>query len=832
MVYIEDSEIKKPDLLRSLQTFSNLDRLEIFKIINNLGGKIQFKQILSRKYQGSTGKSSRLSSHLNKLRNNGIINKDSTGYYITPLGRDLAVQILNMEKLFTRFNNELMVRTSDFSLEPFNEKKITEFLIREADLEKIDAQKIAIKAKKRLMNVKIEYLTAPLIREFINSILLEMGYEEARHKLTRLGVPPFDITELLRNVRFNNADDLFAELGKNVFEQFLLLNLLPRGSADFYLSGRLFFLNPETWALCPLELVLPGEILFNFLKTELDLLPVSKMEKVKNFTAILKGIIEKLKEIFIGGLLISDFQLLVIKISEYLEKSIEGIVELLFSCFPDAEFNKTLGPRCLHDCAWELRIELTNIESTDGFNVFNNIIDIYHSEYLLLKEFNDKNQPNQADIKNIDIISRKPTLLINLNQNLQHSIQFSSDLESIEPYLKKLLETALLHKIIFIKQTQLPRNENITKTLLTPKLTPIRTVFNKKNAQIAITTPQIVIDKIFINLPRIVQITEKISEHIEESNKTIKNRSEGRDQDKFFIELKKWVYNSMNLFDQKFNLLSKNLTKFKNWEEISDRLFDEKFLNRKIDLHEYSGNLKLICSIAINGIVETTRYFTGLYPDQNESSMDFALKILSFISDLLKNNSRNKSVEYVLSQPHLDNYLQVRFILDAILLQKMSAEFLSVKGEEKLISFETLQKLKYTGEKNPKHYNLTNYIDKQVKERFSSDTFPYSWSFFRTDLPININKRIKDFLLLQGKDVDGALLDLFIDENASNELSQKLMEVYRLMIENGINSFSFSKILGSQKDTQYYKQGGSYRLVSYFKKFIQNLVLNRKDSIL
>ncbi len=148
MVYIEDSKIKKPDLLGSLQTFSNLDRLEIFKIINNLGGKIQFKQILSRKYQGSTEKSSKLSGHLNKLRNNGIINKDSAGYYITPLGRDLAVQILNMEKLFTRFNNKLLVRTSDFSLEPFNEKKIAEFLIREADLDKKDAQKIAAKAKK------------------------------------------------------------------------------------------------------------------------------------------------------------------------------------------------------------------------------------------------------------------------------------------------------------------------------------------------------------------------------------------------------------------------------------------------------------------------------------------------------------------------------------------------------------------------------------------------------------------------------------------------------------------------------------------------------------
>ena len=81
-------------------------------------------------------------------------------------------------------------------------------------------------AKHKLLNANIEYLTAPLIREYMNFILLESGKEEARHKLTRLGLPPYDVKQLLLHGNFENSNMLYNELGKNIMEQFLLLNLV------------------------------------------------------------------------------------------------------------------------------------------------------------------------------------------------------------------------------------------------------------------------------------------------------------------------------------------------------------------------------------------------------------------------------------------------------------------------------------------------------------------------------------------------------------------------------------------------------------------------------
>jgi len=59
------------------------------------------------------------------------------------------------------------------------------------------ARKITREVEERLAKTNIEYLTAPLMREYINAILLENGLEEVRHKLTRLGTPPYEVFKLL-----------------------------------------------------------------------------------------------------------------------------------------------------------------------------------------------------------------------------------------------------------------------------------------------------------------------------------------------------------------------------------------------------------------------------------------------------------------------------------------------------------------------------------------------------------------------------------------------------------------------------------------------------------
>ena len=76
----------------------------------------------------------------------------------------------------------------------FNSDKILQSLVKESDMPVELAQKITSETESRLQKFSTTYLTAPLIREIVNSLLIEHGHEDYRHKLTRLGLPIYDIT--------------------------------------------------------------------------------------------------------------------------------------------------------------------------------------------------------------------------------------------------------------------------------------------------------------------------------------------------------------------------------------------------------------------------------------------------------------------------------------------------------------------------------------------------------------------------------------------------------------------------------------------------------------
>ena len=140
------------------------------------------------------------------------------------------------------------VRTSRLSVEEFDRAKIVESLIREADVPIELAQRIARETEKRLQQFKTKYLTAPLIREIVNAVLVEKGLEEYRHKLTRLGLPVYDVTQLIERVGKEKlpAETILRRAGGKVLEEYTLLNVFPRDIADAYLSGYLHFENFKT----------------------------------------------------------------------------------------------------------------------------------------------------------------------------------------------------------------------------------------------------------------------------------------------------------------------------------------------------------------------------------------------------------------------------------------------------------------------------------------------------------------------------------------------------------------------------------------------------------
>ena len=189
-------------LEQQLKTLGQKIRIDILKKLNDCNDSISFS-MLQKKVLSTTSNSKNLSFHLNVLKKSDLITTNEYGYSITELGKKILINILEIEQILSVQNNSIMIRTSKYSKEIFDNNKIVEYLIREGELDKYLASQIAQEVKERLSNINIKYLTAPLMREYISAILLENGLEQVRHKLTRLGTPPYEAYKLFENNRIN-----------------------------------------------------------------------------------------------------------------------------------------------------------------------------------------------------------------------------------------------------------------------------------------------------------------------------------------------------------------------------------------------------------------------------------------------------------------------------------------------------------------------------------------------------------------------------------------------------------------------------------------------------
>ncbi len=245
------SSDKNQDVLeKHLKTLGQKIRIDILKKLNLSSNPLPYSS-LQKEVLGSNPNSVNFSFHLKALKNSVLIESSENGYTLSVIGKQILKNIVSIEQILNDKNKKIMIRTSKYSKEPFDANKIEAYLIKEGKVEKFVAKKISKEVEERLSKTNIEYLTAPLMREYINAILLENGQEEIRHKLTRLGTPPFDVFKYFDNNSIN-PEQLLSKLGSDVSEQFLLLNLLPKNLADLYLSGEVVLLNLNNWSLRPL----------------------------------------------------------------------------------------------------------------------------------------------------------------------------------------------------------------------------------------------------------------------------------------------------------------------------------------------------------------------------------------------------------------------------------------------------------------------------------------------------------------------------------------------------------------------------------------------------
>ncbi|MFW9940055.1 MAG: anaerobic ribonucleoside-triphosphate reductase [Candidatus Thorarchaeota archaeon] len=304
-----DSDKNNNFLEKQLKTLGQKIRIDILKRLKVAQNHFSFSK-LQKEVLEHNDSSVNFSFHLNALKKCDLIDSSEEGYFITKLGKQILNNILSIEQILTDRSKKKMIRTSKYSKELFDSNKIEEYLVTEGELDVFLARQIAREVEVRLNKTNIEYLTAPLMREYINAVLLENGLEEVRHKLTRLGTPPFEVFKLF-NSKENEIDpeNFIRRLGSDVSEQFLLLNLLPKNFADLYLSGEIALLHLNYWSLRPLSIYLNVDsiieyILNGFPKT------TSESEDTKDLIKLVLAFcdfIKKLKFFYSKDLIIGDF---------------------------------------------------------------------------------------------------------------------------------------------------------------------------------------------------------------------------------------------------------------------------------------------------------------------------------------------------------------------------------------------------------------------------------------------------------------------------------------------------------------------------------------------
>jgi ribonucleoside-triphosphate reductase len=225
-------------------------RLNILKLLSDRG-PLAYTEIMNFLKLNPSRDAGRFAYHLKTLLSMDLIEPDSTSkkYCLTDLGKIIIEFVGDLDS--RSYKRKLLVRTSRFSIENFDKNKIAESLVREAQVPIDLARKVSREAEKRLLKLGTKYLTAPLIREFVNSILIERGLEEYRHKLTRLGFPVYDVTLLMKEMSDKSLKlrDVNEAAGNRVIEEYSLLNVLPRNIADAHISGALNLNNLGCWIL-------------------------------------------------------------------------------------------------------------------------------------------------------------------------------------------------------------------------------------------------------------------------------------------------------------------------------------------------------------------------------------------------------------------------------------------------------------------------------------------------------------------------------------------------------------------------------------------------------
>lgn len=137
----------------------------------------------------------------------------------------------------------LFVRTSDEAMLGWDRQRIVDALMRETYVDFDTAKEIARDVEELIATSSIKVITSSLVRELVDTKLVERGLEQARRMHTRLGMPLYDVDQLIFHPNKENAnvphgpEATNLTLAERIKKEYALLTVFSQEIADAHMRG-------------------------------------------------------------------------------------------------------------------------------------------------------------------------------------------------------------------------------------------------------------------------------------------------------------------------------------------------------------------------------------------------------------------------------------------------------------------------------------------------------------------------------------------------------------------------------------------------------------------
>lgn len=130
---------------------------------------------------------------------------------------------------------------------PWDRRRIADALTREADLDRRIAESVAKSVENRVLDSGLTRVSSALIRELVNNELFEMDYPHKLEKQRIVGMPKFDLQQLIfsksqenANITTNNPEAINLAIAEHTLKQYALAELFSRPVADAHRTGKIY----------------------------------------------------------------------------------------------------------------------------------------------------------------------------------------------------------------------------------------------------------------------------------------------------------------------------------------------------------------------------------------------------------------------------------------------------------------------------------------------------------------------------------------------------------------------------------------------------------------